>query len=150
VGGRTAIVLKQELRKGISETVPFLLSHHIPSRRNRCHRIVLFGRQIHLCARCSGIYPGILAGLLFPLHPISLWLIAVLPAPALVDWAITSFRSYHDSNAVRTATGLLLGYGYGLGVTRLLAARDLSVVALGVVYGLVAAAPLYKRRTSVG
>ena len=142
--------MKRELRKGISETVPFLLAHHVPSQRDRCHRIVLFGRQIHLCSRCSGIYPGILAGLLLPLHPISLWLIAVLPAPALVDWAITSFRAYHGSNAVRTATGLLLGYGYGLGLTEVLVGRNLSVVALGVVYGIVAAALLYKQRTSEG
>jgi uncharacterized membrane protein len=142
--------MKRQLRKGIADTVPFLLSHHTPSRRDRCHRVVLFGRAVHLCSRCSGIYPGILAGLLFPLQPTSLRLIAVLPLPALVEWSITSSRSRRGSNAVRTATGLLLGYGYGLGVIRILVGRDPSVVAVGAAYGFVAAALLYGRRRSRG
>jgi uncharacterized membrane protein len=140
--------MKGELRKGLSKTAPFLLAHHPPSQRDRCHHVALFGRHLHLCARCSGIYPGILAGLLFPLNPTPLLLIAVLPLPALVDWALTSFRPRHGSNAVRTVTGLLLGYGYGLGLSRVLVGRDLSVLAIGAAYGLVAAALLYTQRRS--
>jgi uncharacterized membrane protein len=135
--------MKGELRKGIARTTPFLLSHHPPSERDRCHRVTLRGREVHLCARCSGIYPGIVAGLLFPVTPLSLWLVAVLPFPALVDWAVTTFRHAHDSNAVRTVTGLSLGYGYGLGLLALFGEGRVAVVLIGVGYGSLAAALLY-------
>jgi len=110
--------------------------------------VTLRGRQVHLCARCSGIYPGILAGLLFPVHPTPFWLIALLPFPALVDWAITSFRTYHDYNAVRTATGLLLGYGYGVGLTQLFGHGNIAIIPIGLGYGVIAIAFLYLERTT--
>lgn len=140
--------MKGELRKGISRMTPFLLSHHPRSERNRCHRVALRGREVHLCARCSGIYPGILAGFLFPIHPTPLWLVVVLPFPALVDWATTTFRRYHGSNAVRTVTGLSLGYAYGLGLTAVFGDGTVAVVLVGIGYGSIAVALLSLERTA--
>lgn len=139
-----------ELRKGLSETWPFLLSHHLPSNFDRCYSVRLFGRDVHLCARCSGIYPGILAGLLaFPLVPsvfTSIVVVALLPIPALVDWSVTAFTSRAGYNPVRTATGLLLGYAYGLGLSHLFAGHDLRVLAIGVVYAVIAATLIARER----
>jgi uncharacterized membrane protein len=131
-----------ELRKGISETWPFLLSHNLPSNFDRCYSFRLFGRDVHLCARCSGIYPGIFAGVLaFPVVPAaftSVIVVALLPIPALVDWSVTAFTPRRGHNPVRTTTGLLLGYAYGLGLTHLFAGHDLRVLAIGVVYAVIA------------
>lgn len=132
-----------ELRRGLAETRRFLLSHHEQSEYYRCHTVQMRERCVHLCARCSGVYPGIALGVvghsLVPDAAVVLVLVGLLPLPALVDWAVTSFTPRRGKNAVRTATGLLLGAGYGLGLTRLAGGWDLPVVAIGLGYGVLAA-----------
>lgn len=131
-----------ELREGLAATWPYLLSHHPPSQYHRCWSLSLAGRKIHLCARCSGIYPGILLGLVTywvgPAAAASLAVVALLPAPALLDWAVTAFTSRKGSNLLRTATGLTLGYAYGLGLAHL-ASGDIRVLAIGLPYAVAAA-----------
>ena len=134
--------LGAELRKGLAATAPFLLSHHVPAERYRCYAPAVFGRRVHLCARCSGVHPGIAAGLLAaafgPAFLADLRLVAVLPLPALVDWAVTTFTRRRGSNAVRTLTGALLGYGYGLGLAALVSGPRGPVLAVGAVYAAAA------------
>ncbi|MHB9287756.1 DUF2085 domain-containing protein [Halobacteriales archaeon Cl-PHB] len=131
-----------ELRRGLAETKRYVFSHHPPSEYDRCYAPVVFGRRVRLCARCSGVYPGIAGGLAAGLGLdgmlTSLVLVLGLPLPALVDWALTAFTDRRGSNPVRTLTGLLLGYAYGLGLVRLLAGGDLRVLAVGLGYGLLA------------
>lgn len=131
-----------EFKKGLSATGTYLLSHHEPSEWYRCYAISVGGRTIRLCARCSGIYPGIAIGLFASLGgtvgAVPIGLIAVLPAPALIDWAVTTFSDRGGYNLVRTVTGALLGVGYGLGLATLLSGRILPVVAIGLLYGLLA------------
>lgn len=142
---------REEFRKGLARTWPYLLSHHLPSERHRCYSPELFGRRIHVCARCLGIYPGILVALvavLFtigPAHSSTTAMVVVLafPLPALVDWTATTFTRRRGYNTVRTATGFLLGYGYGIGLTRLFFAFDLRVIAAGIAYGATAGALVY-------
>ncbi|MFA9516823.1 DUF2085 domain-containing protein [Halopenitus sp. H-Gu1] len=145
-------VLKRELRKGIAETRRYLLSHHEPEEYDRCHRVRIGSRPVHLCARCSGIYPGILVGVGWFLlgsgsARIHLVLIAILPIFALVDWAITAFRPISGSNAVRTITGGLLGIAYGLGLGRLLLGGDLRVLVVGAGYAVLAVIALSQQRS---
>ncbi|WP_436345534.1 DUF2085 domain-containing protein [Natronorubrum sp. FCH18a] len=137
---------RTELRKGLARTWPYLLSHHVPSERHRCYSPVLFGRRIHLCARCLGLYPGILVALAASLlasglaHSSTTALLVVLlfPLPALVDWTVTTFTDRRGYNAVRTITGFLLGYGYGVGLPQLFLASDFRVAVVGIVYGATA------------
>jgi uncharacterized membrane protein len=135
-----------EMRTALAETRRYLLSHHEPQNYHRCHRLEVRGRPVHLCARCSGVYPGIAVGIgLFfadVLTPVQLVLVACLPLPALLDWCLTHFRPPDGSNAVRTVTGGLLGVGYGLGLGLLLVDREPAVLGVGIVYGLVAAVAL--------
>jgi uncharacterized membrane protein len=138
-----------ELRAGLAETRRYLLAHHEPEDYDRTYDVTVLGRRERLCARCTGVYPGIVAGLLAGLletGPLaSTALLLVVPLPALVDWTLTRFTPRSGWNGVRTATGLLLGYGYGLGLVALLLRGDLRVLAIGTGYGIVAAALLWIR-----
>lgn len=138
------------VREALAETRRYLLSHHEPSGFGRCYAPVVLGRRVRLCARCSGIYPGIAAGLVAhavgPPALTRLALVALLPLPALVDWSATAFTSRRGANPVRTATGAALGYGYGVGLGLLFGAGDRRVPAVGAVYGAVAFGLLSARR----
>jgi len=132
---------RAELRKGLARTRRYLLAHHPPSGFHRCYAPVVAGRRVRLCARCLGVYPGIVAGVLVSL--LAPWEspvvpVAVLPLPALVDWSLTTFRDWEGSNPVRTATGVLLGCGYGLGLPALFSESAVGVLAVGVGYALLA------------
>ncbi|WP_436925887.1 DUF2085 domain-containing protein [Halosimplex amylolyticum] len=141
---------RAELRAGLARTRRYLLSHHEPGEYYRCHSLSLGGRTVHVCARCSGVYPGILAGVALVLTgtgPAAWpWLVAAGPAPALVDWAVTTFTRRRGSNALRTASGALLGLGYGVAVPWFLTDRPLWLLGVAAVYGGVAAALLVRSR----
>lgn len=138
-----------ELREGIARTRRYLLSHHEPSEWHHCYAVPGPNGRVRVCARCLGVYPGIALGVAVQAGvaavTVGLGLIALLPLPALVDWSRTAFTDADGSNVVRTATGLLLGVGYGAGVVRLLA-LDLWVVPIGVGYALLAGALLWRER----
>jgi uncharacterized membrane protein len=92
--------------------VSFWLSHHPPEQYDHTYR---FG-SVHVCARCLGVYPMLALGLTLQLAaraPLA-WKgdvvgVLALTAPALIDWALGRLRLTRGSNAVRTATGVLLG-----------------------------------------
>jgi len=134
---------RTELRRGLAAAAPYLLAHHERGDRARCHRLALRGHTVDFCARCSGVYPGIVLGA-------ALWLsgalsagwpalIALGPAPALVDWAVTTLGDRRGHNAVRTGTGLSLGAAYGLAVPWFLTTWAPWLVAVAVAYGALAA-----------
>ncbi|WP_336002074.1 DUF2085 domain-containing protein [Halorientalis halophila] len=140
-----------EIRAGLRRTAPFFLSHHLPDEYHRCHTLSIRGRTVRLCARCSGIYPGIVLGMAAALwglwRPWHALAILAFPAPALVQWALVTFGDRRGRNATRTVTGLLLGVGYGLGVVTFLGdpfAPVPLVAAIG--YGGLAGVLLYLER----
>lgn len=147
-------VVARELRAGLAETRQYLLAHHEPHEYDRCYRVRVRGRDEHVCARCSGIYPGIalgIAAVLYGWFPgLQFGALVVLPAFTLVDWAVTAFGDVDGANPLRTATGLALGVGYGLGLGRVVWAGDLAVVAVGIGYAAVAGALLIAERWSAG
>lgn len=139
-----------EFRAGLAETRRYLLSHHEPSGYHRCYTLAVLGRRVRLCARCSGVYPGIAAGVLGfrygPAAMAGIALVAALPLPALVDRAVTTVTDRRGANPVRTATGAALGYGYGVGLGLLFVRGDLRVLVVGVAYGLAAVGLVLRRR----
>ncbi|SEH12393.1 Uncharacterized membrane protein [Natronorubrum sediminis] len=136
-----------ELRRGVASMGPYVLSHHLLSERHRCYSPTVFGRRVDLCSRCLGIYPGILLGLYVAnaghFGANSLLVVAVFPLPALLDWTLTTYTKRRGYNVVRTATGFLLGYGYGLGLVRLFLKADSRVFGVGIAYAVVAGMLLY-------
>jgi uncharacterized membrane protein len=133
---------RSEIKKGLAETQQYLLSHHQRSEWYRCYAPVLFDRQLHICARCSGVYPGIAIGIFTFISnytiPFQFYWISILPAPALIDWTLTSLVDYRGYNLVRTTTGLLLGYAYGLGTCLLFGDLKLRLLIIGFGYGILA------------
>ncbi len=91
----------------------FALSHHTGDGLARCFRV----GPLRLCARCSGLWPGLLGGLavqrLYLPRPgrADLPVELALLLPALWDHARALRRPEAGSNAVRACTGLLLGLG---------------------------------------
>jgi len=84
-----------------------------------------FGKELYLCARCSGVFLGfigskillpILVSLIsysIPLHiglPVSL----NLALPSIVDWITQSLGFRQSNNNLRLTTGLLEGLGVGV------------------------------------
>ncbi|AWB27870.1 DUF2085 domain-containing protein [Halococcoides cellulosivorans] len=136
---------RDELRAGLRATTPYLLAHHTPDAWDHCYRTTILGRTIRLCARCLGIYPGVLVGLVLatalPSGP-GLALVAVGPLPALLDWTITGLTDRRGVNPVRTATGAALGIAYGVGLWTLVVDRSAVVFAVGVGYALLAVGAL--------
>jgi uncharacterized membrane protein len=139
-----------ELRLALASIAPYLLSHHRVDERHRCHRLPVGDRQIALCARCSGVYPGIAVGLFVFLLGVGsgLWapVVALGPLPALLDWAVTTFTDRRGHNAVRTATGAALGVAYGLAVPWFLTTATTWLVAVALCYGAAAAVGLWLSR----
>ncbi len=137
------------LQRGLQATRPYLLSHHVPAAWDRCYTVHLSGRRVRLCARCLGIYPGIAIGLIVsligPTWAAGLLPASLLPLPALLEWTTTTVGSHPGRNPIRTATGLLLGYAYGIGLTLLLIDGDLRIIAVGFFYAGIAGSLLWRR-----
>jgi len=92
-----------------------MLSHHPPERLHRTICLGVGGKNVYLCARCTGKYSSLIAvlivyfiGLRFPLW-LYLPLISVLSIPAIVDWFTQSCKLRESRNLIRVGTGLLLG-----------------------------------------
>jgi len=97
-----------------------LLSHHKPEKLDRTIRVSLRGRNVYLCARCTGTYSGILSVFVawFLGFDLPTWLylllFSILPAPSIVDWITQSCKLRESRNAIRICTGYLLGISEGL------------------------------------
>ena len=97
-----------------------LLSHHKPPEHHHCHRLGLTRRGIHLCARCLGLYPVLLATVgfeagLWRFESEYRWLLAFsLVTPAVIDWSRSMLFERQGSNGWRTSTGVLAGVGLGI------------------------------------
>ena len=69
------------------------------------------GRQLPLCARCTGELLGILAGLagIFFRQP-PVWLCVLLMIPMVTDGVIQLKTRYESNNIKRVITGFFFGY----------------------------------------
>ncbi len=88
------------------------ICHQLPERSMH-----LLGYQLAVCARCFGVYFGLLAGLaVYPLwrrideiEPLPrIWLFLSL-VPIGIDWSLTVFGIWENTHISRFVTGLILG-----------------------------------------
>lgn len=113
-----ATLSTRALALGASESwrLPFRLICH--GMAGRC--LELWGVPMPVCARCVGVYAGLLAGLAaFAAVPrlgerVARWLAMVAVTPLAVD-GLTQLAGLREStNALRIATGLAAGFAFGL------------------------------------
>lgn len=113
---------KKEFRKALRKTSKYIFSHHRKGEHYRCYSISILDREVRLCSRCTGIYPGIFAGIA-QLHlatVLPLYLIALSGFPTLIEKYFTGVKKFRGYNWLRTLTGFILGLGYVNGVYLLL------------------------------
>lgn len=87
-----------------------------------CHRIPersfhVAGEQFGVCTRCSGVYFGLFFGfLIYPLwrrieevEPLARFWLFLSMIPIGVDWSLTIFGIWENTQLSRVTTGLILG-----------------------------------------
>ena len=86
----------------------FLGCHQRPERS-----FFIRGRQLPLCARCTGILAGyVLGGALFVFGLVPpVWICGLALLPSLIDWVLQTFFFRESTNIRRLATGFLFGWG---------------------------------------
>ena len=106
--------------RGDQSFFSLLLSHHPADKLHLCYRLKLGSREVFFCARCSGLFPAMLAvliaGQLTGPWPWWLeWLMLFLPPlPAFLDWGTSVATGKPErSNRLRMLTGAGLGTGLG-------------------------------------
>ena len=103
--------------------------------RLMCHGIahrclMLFGVPMPICARCTGIYLGMLGGVL--LFPFAFFLRARIMSkaallavmPLMIDGTTQLLKIRESTNALRLSTGALAGLAFGLWVLSAIERRD--------------------------
>jgi len=120
-----------------------ILAHHRLEDRDRCLHLPLGRRRLALCARCVGFYPTLLAAVFAqallepPIAPTADWWFCLSGIfPALLDWGLSWLGRRRGSNAMRVATGILLGISLGRGFWLYL--HDLGSEVFWVQIGLLA------------
>lgn len=98
-------------------------------RVERC--LELFAVPMPICARCTGIYAGLLAGLLacFGLLPLLSEKVTRMTAfaaliPLAIDGLTQAAGLRESTNALRIATGLIAGLAFGLWILAAVERRD--------------------------
>jgi uncharacterized membrane protein len=92
-----------------------LLCHGIPS-----HCVEVFGVPLPICARCMGIYGGMIIGLLaFRLLPVvtekAMRIAAFIAVtPLAIDGLTQLVRLRESTNSLRIATGIAAGLAFGM------------------------------------
>ena len=84
-----------------------------------CHQeknklLLLGGIETLTCARCTGIYLGLLVSSLFVLFTIPKWrlhirVLLIASVPMIIDVLLTALNIYSYSKLIALSTGLLLG-----------------------------------------
>lgn len=81
------------------------------------HSYYLNGNQMPFCARCTGIFIGLIVGMLIAVifNPkVSIFLIGLAIVPILIDGGLQLITTYQSTNPLRIATGLLAGVAVSL------------------------------------
>ncbi len=79
-----------------------------------CHRksgssYLIFGQQMGCCARCIGIYVGLLLGSFIVIR--EKWKCLLLLLPIFFDWTMMRIDLYKPQLTLKTLTGFLAGIG---------------------------------------
>lgn len=136
----------------VKDGIHMLLSHHPPSLYGHCLRVSFRGRSVYFCARCTGIYGGLILGIAgiallgVALQPTWLWfLISVaLGFTTIIDWMSQRLTPRKTTNLVRASTGFMSGLA--LAIVFLLSDLFYMLVALIVMSASIGVTSLIEGR----
>ena len=99
-------IIFREMKIGIKETSKYILSHHEPKDYYKCYLLKLNNKKLYFCSRCTGIYIGIIIGLLLHFSKsvneyYYYYPIIIFPIFTLIDWSITAFTNNKSTNFFR-------------------------------------------------
>lgn len=119
---RASMERTKEFKKALRRSSKYFLSHHDEGQLDRCYSLKLGPRNIDLCSRCLGIYPGFIAGyfVFSYFRPLSALEIFFSGLPTVAEKYFSSVTNRISSNYLRTFTGLILGLGFMNGILELL------------------------------
>lgn len=124
-----------------------VLSHHGPQEAHHTLQIQVGGWRVALCARCTALYPTLLAVVLLetwgprlPLRPRWFWVYGLV-TPAVVDYARARLFASPGANWIRLLTGFLAGVGLGMGFSDYF--REPKVPYFWVLLGVLAVGNLW-------
>lgn len=146
---KTSFSIFSNLKRVIDEVgedrVYALLAHHEPDKFYKTVEVRFFNKKIRLCARCTGIYFGIISTIIYLLLllPISQSLSRVIiyffPIPAMLDWGLEKYNLWKGNNATRIVSGFLLGICYVFLWTKFIQNPfDIKVWLIAIVYVIIA------------
>ncbi len=129
-----------------------LISHHPPSLYGHCLRLSFRGRSLYFCGRCTGIYGGLVLGIVLllifqvNLTPEWFWFMfsVLLGFTTVVDWMSQRLTPRKTTNHIRAITGF--GSGFGLAIIFLMGNLYYMLVALAVMSGSVGVVGLIENR----
>lgn len=117
------------------------------------------GWEQRFCTRCSAQWLAVAATVALTLAleidvPLVIWgpMLALLPAPALVDWITQTWGLRESGTAIRLITGALVGMGMGMWIlavvgldyVRVLIGIGVLVAYSGMIGGLLALRPAHQ------
>ena len=109
----------EPVRQGALSWWQWTLGHHPRSQWDRCYVFRLGAKQIPLCARCLGLYPAMLLGLVLGQvtgWQVPSWLLGAMLALGFADWSLTRIGYRSGANVQRTVTGAVAGFALGWAV----------------------------------
>jgi len=147
-------MLKSFTKKG--RLLRLLLSHHSPSRLDRCLRIQIGGNIVYVCARCTGIFAGLFSAfLVLSLVPKLIFLSeesvvlgSLFILPVYIDWATQSTGTRESNNRLRILTGFIAGYGMSLLLLLMGTFLKLVLIAVNLYIGAILLVYLFWGRRS--
>ncbi len=151
---KTSIPIISHLKKVIDDVgedrVYALIAHHEPDQFHKTIGFHVSNKDIRLCARCTGVYFGIITTLLSFLlsittpHIFQLVIIFTFPIPAIIDWGLDKYSLWGGSNTTRFVSGLMLGICYiFLWVRFIQNPLDIVVWSVAIVYVTIVGLILY-------
>jgi len=142
---------KNVLTKGFLVSFKYVLSHHDQKDYHRCYCFNIGSNKIYLCARCLGIYIGIILGFIiyfleFINEKFYLPFLIIAPLFTFIEWASVSFANYKSNNFLRTFLGIFLGVAYAFGLILFFVKfPNIQITLIGFIYALAAIVLIYAK-----
>ncbi|MFH0714435.1 MAG: DUF2085 domain-containing protein [Candidatus Diapherotrites archaeon] len=114
----------------LKEMSPYLLSHHNKEEYFRCIQI----KKAKICARCFGIYAGIIFALIFNEIIGQNSVFALAAMPGLFEWTIYKFKKIKITPKALVILGFLMGIAWVYFIIKIFAGEITKYLVLLAIF----------------